>query len=249
MATSKSTVLNLKIKKQHGTKLFYKKYRYCVDFEMEGVVSLRNILQVSSREMVEDHVNTGIEYYTRSQISPVSYWGRPNANGSREVYQFLNSNGPDQLKLFAQELYDLKDQIHFKVNYYNNAFIYSNQLATIEQLLKDKNADIFGLRESVVSRPADTFVCRHTRHTYRSYLNESRISFDTKSNIAQFLQNQNSAEVRLSKSLIEFFRLPNSRFVERHYFFECSDERIINMFNIVAPGIIRETLTNYKVNN
>lgn len=249
MATSKSTVLNLKIKKQHGTKLFYKKYRYCVDFEMEGIVSLRNILQVTSADDVVEHVNSGIEYYTRSKISPVSYWGRPSESGSREAYEFLNGSGPAQLLLFAQELYALRDSVYFKVNYYNNAFVYSNKLETIEQLLTDKDVDVFGLRESVVSRPADTFVCRHTRHTYRCYMNESRISFDTKSNIAQFLQNQNSAEVRLSKSLIEFFEMPNSRFVERHYFFECSDERIINMFNIVAPGTIRETLTNYKVNN
>jgi hypothetical protein len=122
----------------------------------------------------------------------------------------------------------------------HQAYVYTNDQPLIDQLdnmsiLKQKN-----YARAVVGRPKNTVRLKNPKHKYRSYFKIIKLTAQQKSNLVNFLANQNSY-VRISPALAKWVVEPFYR-TQDYFFVDYDDESWLTMLGLVRPGLIRKTM-------
>jgi len=200
-------------------------------------------MQVRDQTQINNFILTSVAEYARGRKEG-PYYHEPK----HPKFEIGHADNKCLLK-FGNRLYQNKGKVHFKIVYESGAYVYGNNLIELAELFDDTCALVTNIRESVVTRPRDSFVCRHSLHNLRSYFKEQRINSKIKSSITTYFRTQDTKTITLSKSMSEFLDSPQQLWIERHYFFDYTNASILNMLEFAYPNLIRETMIKHKVNS
>ena len=95
------------------------------------------------------------------------------------------------------------------------------------------------VKPRIVDRPRDTLYIQSAKHEYRSYFRAGRFDEPERSNLVNYLKNQE--EIRLSPSLKSFVDY-DYKYLNDNAFIDHNTIGEIVMLNLVKPRAIRKTV-------
>lgn len=218
-------------KKILSDRLFYDQYRWGLDFLLPGAEHLRGIKTIEVPDLAHQ--------ITRRHQSQTDH---------RRMYNRL----PKKVDLvhlidIAQWLRENIDSMKLVVTS-NWAYVYTNDDELIRVLIdRLKLKEGILLKECIVSRERNTIVLKNTDYCYRSYFRESWMKQNQVHAIKSYLESQD--DIGLSRGMHNFLHHyekhpgQSRHLLQRHYFFDHKSPATAQMLGLIAPNIIRQTMT------
>jgi hypothetical protein len=178
--------------------------------------------EVSQQRWITLNKKTGAHH----TILAHSRWNEITEEVEQNLYDFadvLRNSGAD-LKLVVSTDY---------------GWVYTNDLALIDQLKSLRMLTGKRYSEAVVDRPKNTIRLKNPRHRFRSYLKITKITEQQKDNLINFLTNQQPG-IRISPALAEWTTGSFHR-TQDYFFVDHNEMSWLTMLSLVHPGIIRKT--------
>ena len=222
------TSSNLKIDVKSTNRLYFDQYRYCASAFLPYASSLRK----NSHE----HIDKSLELRQHLHQSYPDL--RALVNG-----QYLRN--PPITEYVRYDLHHFLDTIKdidqdFKIVYKKHHFhCYTNDTVVTDAILYEGLLDR-RLTQLKIDYEPNTIVRKRADYKYRCYLKATRVSESTKESMRKFFQTH--TDISVAKSFQQW--LSNAyKYSSSHYFFDYNDEGMKLMFEIAAPGVIREAFT------
>jgi hypothetical protein len=135
----------------------------------------------------------------------------------------------------------LRSRVDFKlVTSVSSAWIYTNNIALVEQL---KELDFLiwpTYTQAVINRPKNTIRLKQPKHTHRSYLRSVKLTEEEKIQLRNFFTNQVEC-IRISPALLtwmgdKFYR------TQDYFFVDHNEKSWLIMLSLIKPGLVRKTV-------
>jgi hypothetical protein len=120
------------------------------------------------------------------------------------------------------------------------AWIYTNDVALIDQCERTHMLTCKSYTRAIVDRPKDTIRLKNPRHGFRSYFIKTKLTQQQKTDVIKFLANQ-AASARISPALTDWIEGAWLR-TQDYYFVDHNQMSWLTMFALVRPGMIRKTV-------
>jgi hypothetical protein len=236
-----SLLTNRTIYLRPGDRYFFDQYRYCVTIKLIGISSLRGFDKIVTPLERERSIRRHLSYRDRS----VNYGGNWRVQGTP-----VDPKQGDNLCELAEYMYH--HRAHIKVTVSTNwAYIYSNDLDIINNIMALPYVVVVGVKEAVINRPRDTVIVPKSQFQSRTYFKERWVNDDERKTLHGFLKNQ--SDVRICPSLHrelesdkEYFTSRQMKapgfFLRRYHFIDHTTQAIPIMLNLILPGISRQTV-------
>jgi hypothetical protein len=121
----------------------------------------------------------------------------------------------------------------------NQGYVYTNQLALIDQLDTMPELRHKTYSRARIIRPKNTIQLKNPRHEYRTYFRSIKLSWQEKQVLIDFLHNQQE-HTRMSPGLKNWVHDPFTR-TQDYFFVDHNGSSWLSMLSLVRPGIIRKT--------
>jgi hypothetical protein len=219
------TSLSPKVKESN--KLYYNRYQYCGSAYLPYASTLRKNSHYHLDSTLD--LRATLRHNDSIRSLAASTWFR---------------NPPIDLRV-RQDLHEFLDLVQnahgdFKIVYQSHSFsVYANELGTVSQFLLEELADAQLTMRRVTHAP-NTIVRRSTDYQYRCYLKNMSISAGVKENMTKFFASH--PEIKLGPSFKHWLE-HGYKYCNSHYFFDYNDEGIKLLFELAAPGLVREAYT------
>jgi len=218
--------------------LFYDRFQYCISFGLQESSCLRDqdLDCARIREMIE----------RRKQWREVAQERWITLNKKTGAHQTILTHRWNEItEEVEQNLYDFADILRNSgadlklVVSTNYGWVYTNDLALIDQLKSLRMLTGKRYSEAVVDRPKNTIRLKNPRHRFRSYLKITKITEQQKNNLINFLTNQQPS-IRISPALAEW-TIGSFHRTQDYFFVDHNEMSWLTMLALVHPGIIRKT--------
>jgi hypothetical protein len=224
----------LKFRPVTKDRLFYDQFEYCIGFQLAEISALRELDHARIDDMIE----------RRKQWREMAQqrW----TNGQRSHGTIMSRRWRDITAQTQADLHTLADVLLTTpapcklVVSVDQGYVYTNELALINQLEAMPELSYKTLTQARISRPKNTIQLKNPRHEYRTYLRAIKLSAQEKQVLIDFLQNQQS-HVRMSPGLKNWFDDPFTR-TQDYFFVDYNTQSWLSMLSLVRPGIVRKTL-------
>lgn len=213
------------IKIDSSDRMFYDRYEYCVSFHLFELTALREL----DHAAIDEILNHRIAWKSRTPNYGGSWRGR------REI------TAVDRAACHAMCDYLLTKQDYKLIIYGDWGYIYTNDQTVLQEIPSldfIANASV-SIKQRVISRPRDTLVIRSAQHEYRSYFRAGRLDEPERSNLINYLKNQE--EIRLSPGLKSFID-HSYKYINDNLFIDHNSMGEVIMLNLVRPRAIRKTV-------
>ena len=212
---------------------FYNQYEYCLGFWLDEVNCLR--------ELSHEHVDQMLERRQQWREIAQQRWNQGQRQHSILGRRFrpITEETVADLHELTHTLLSTTSQFKLVVTV-NQAHVYTNDLALIDQLRAMPALKYQTLSQAVITRARDTIQLRRPRHAWRTYLRHIKITAEQKQHLIAFLQGQHT-QVRLAPSLVSWMDQPYLR-TQDYFFVDHDSANWCTMLALVQPGVIRKTL-------
>jgi hypothetical protein len=225
---------NLKFKPVRKDRRFYDQFDYCIGFYLDEVNCLRTLEHAHIDDMIE----------RRKQWREIAQqrW----VNGRQKHGIIMSRRWKDITEKTAEDLHTLATvlltaTVDFKlVVSINQGYVYTNDLALIDQLDHMPELIYKTYTQARVVRPRNTIQLKNPQHQFRTYLTMCKLTAEQRHNLEEFLITQ-SDHVRISPALARWIDQPFNR-TQDYFFVDHNAESWTTMLSLVAPGIIRKTM-------
>jgi len=216
------------VQPSNSDRLFFDRYRWVLNFRLPGIYFLRG-LKLESPEALETRIKQRhaqwLFYSEKYRTRAVSF----DIDKIIALAKFLLPHMADS-KLTVSQYW---------------GYLYCNDFSVIESIADEFSVPVKYVKEAVITRAKNTVVLRHSDYTLRSYFRERLTSVDTAKHIQDYLTCQ--PDVRISSALSAFLahgpaNYRGSCLFQRYYFFDHNSDATVTMFNLIAPGLIRQTV-------
>jgi hypothetical protein len=219
-----------------GDKLFYDRYRYSLSFRLNRCSTLRDL--PDNIETAYQAIKDRLTWHAR-MYNPGGNWNpsRTSVAASEMVF--------DKLKEFVKCIHPNRAHLHLVVSV-DWGYVYTNDIDILNQIASLTCIAPLQAREAVVDRPRDTLILRESTYSNRSYFKERWISTETKNSLKNFLSVQENIKLGPSfKNMLNDADRPAKlrSLLARHHFFDHDGSKIPFMLELVAPGLIRRTVS------
>lgn len=213
--------------------MFYDRFRYCISFGLQESSCLReqDLDCARIREMLQRRKHwreVSQQRWTGAHQSILAHsrWNEITEEVEQNLYNFadiLRNSGVD-LKLVVSTDY---------------GWVYTNDLALIDQLQQLRMLTGKRYSEAVVDRPKNTIKLKNPQHNYRSYFKITKLTGQQKDNLIIFLTNQ-QPHIRVSPALLDWTTSAFHR-TQDYFFVDHNQMSWLTMLALVQPSIIRKT--------
>jgi len=121
----------------------------------------------------------------------------------------------------------------------NHLYVYANDSAVYQRILDHGLAPLVELSEVRLIGTPDTVRLRRSDHALRSYFRSRKLDNSTAISVRKWLTAQQS--LKMSPSL-RYWCDNDGRWLFTYYFFDHDSGSLVDMLQIIAPGLIRCTL-------
>lgn len=211
--------------------LFFESYEYCLRVLIHYAGALRDLKFENLLEDL-DRVKSRIDY----RLNMFSLDHR-----SQHAYRYTESH--QYLSVIVDQLHEISD---FKlVVGYDTVYIYSNnrrELEAIVEKLPNNGIGVFPkMSQARITHAPNTVIVQSSPHKYRSYFKQIVLNDSERDHVRNWLLNQGDA-VRLSPGLTAWCNsAENHTRMYGNYFFDHDEPRLLSMFSLVRPGLIKRT--------
>jgi hypothetical protein len=180
------------------------------------------------------------------EISQQKIAGKVTSSLFGHPYNILSRRHKDITEQTISDLHRLADLLlttnsDFKlVVSVNNAHVYANDLTLIDQISNLSGVTKKEYSRAVICRPKNTIRLKNPRHAFRSYFKMTKITDEQKTNLKNFLNNQQES-IRLSPALSHWASITFNR-TQDYFFIDHNEMSWLTMFGLVHPGLIRKTM-------
>jgi hypothetical protein len=229
------SLTNLQFKTVKKDRLYYDRFEYCLGFFLDEVSCLR----------VLDHDHIDLVIANRKQwreIAQQRWLNSRQKHGiglSRQYRREITEKTVENLHGLATALINTDSEFKLVVSA-SQGYVYTNELSLIDQL--DCRAELTNktYTRAEICRPKNTIQLKNPRHTYRSYMQMTKLTGQQKQQLINFFHNQQD-QVRLSPALKSWITQSFNR--TQDYFFVDHDSLTwLTMLSLVQPGIVRKTM-------
>ena len=221
------TSSNLKVNVKSTNKLYYDRYKYCASAFLPYASTLRK----SSHE----HIDKSLELRRNLHQSYPDL--RALVNG-----QYLRN--PPITEYVRDDLHNFLDQIintqeDYKIVFQRHSFYcYTNSSDLVDQVLKDKiDSKIVQIK---LTHNKGTIVKKKSDYQYRCYLKNKHVSEHCKDNMRKFFNTH--SDISTTSGFQQWLRSPY-KYTSSHHFFDYNDKGMQILFELIAPGLVREVFT------
>lgn len=213
--------------------LFFERYEYCLRFLIHYAGAIRDLKFENLQEDL-DRVKSRIDYRLNMYNSEYR---------SQVAYRYTESH--HHLNAIVGKLYEMSD---FKlVIGYDTVYIYSNSRPELEAVIDNlphTGRSVFPKMSQVrITHAPNTVVVQSSPHQYRSYFRQVVLNNTEREHVRNWLLNQGDA-VRLSPGLTDWCNsVKDVTRMYGNYFFDHNEPRLLSMFSLVRPGLIKRTKT------
>ena len=225
--------INLKIKTKKRDRLYFDRFRYCLNVVIQDLDCIRDISNPATtfQRMAESIISRMERNRSRAR-----FWGGVH------VIKYDDKNLDFTIAALNDLTVELWPNRHdIKITFSGNCgYIYSNDLNLLHVVASKKYAMVWSLTEATVDRPRNTVQLFKSNYTMRSYFKERRLNLVQKKQLQDFLVSQK--DVHITGAMNYWFER-NDRYWTRSYFFiDHNSELTITMLGLVHPGLISKTL-------
>jgi hypothetical protein len=219
-------------------RLFYNRFEYAIGFHLDEASCLRELDHEKIDHMIERRI-------AWRDIAQQRFAGNINSSSFNKHQSILARRQKEITEQTAVDLHGLAEVLlttaaDFKlVVSVNNARVYTGDLALIDQVSKLPGIEQIDYSRAVVGLPKNTIQLKNPRHAFRSYFKITKITDDQKSNLINFLNNQQES-VRLSPALQHWLKVSLCR-TQDYFFVDHNEMSWLTMMSLVRPGLIRKT--------
>lgn len=223
---------NLKIKSDKRDRLYFERFRYCLNITVQDLDCIRDITKPTTtlQRMAES-----IIFRMDRNTSRAKFWG----GCWTDTYSKENCKSTlDALNDLTIELWPRRFDI--KITFSGNSgYLYSNDLELLHAVAGKKYAIVWKLSEAEVTCPKDTVLLTKSNYALRSYFKERRLTLAQKKQLQDFLVSQQ--DVKITGAMRYWFSQDDRYWSHSYFFIDHNSELIITMLGLVQPGIIRKT--------
>lgn len=142
----------------------------------------------------------------------------------------------DRLRMYQQ---------HIKVQVsHDQLYVYSNDLAIIDDLRQLDGVQLSWVKQAQVDRPRDVVLLRTVNHSRRSYLRERWLPPEQVVHLRNFLEHQ--TEIRISPGMTKWLMRDKSdargMYVPSGWFIDHNDSGEIFLLEMCVPRLVRKTV-------
>lgn len=215
-------------------RLFYDRFEYSLGFYLEEASCLRYM----------DHaqIDDIIERRKRWQEISQQRW----INGKQNHGMILRQRWRAITKKTVADLHAVADVFintdidHKLVVSVDTGWVYTNDLALLDELDNMPQLIYKSYSQAVITRPKNTIQLKNPGHALRSYLKATKLTEQQKDHLMDFLYSQRD-HVRVSPALQRWIDQPFNR-TQDYFFVDHDTQSWLTMLNLVCPGIIRKTM-------
>ena len=216
-------------------RLYYDQFEYCLGFHLDEVSCLR--------VLDHDHIDRSIANRKQwREIAQQRWLNSRQKHGiglSRQYRREITEKTVEDLHGLATTLIDTDSEFKLVVSV-SQGYVYTNDLALIDQL--DHRPELTNKTYTCaeISRPKNTIQLKNPRHSYRSYLQTTKLNVQQKQQLVNFFHNQQD-QVRLSPALKSWISQSFNR-TQDYFFVDYNSPSWLTMLSLVQPGIVRKTM-------
>lgn len=222
------TSSNLRVEVKSTNRLYFDKYRYCASAYLPYVSSLRK----------QSHYYIDAQLELRETLHQSYPDLRALVNGQYLRNPPITSYVRDDLHHFLDRVTSLPGD--FKMVYKKHVFYcYTNNQNVVDAILDEGLLDRRLVQLKIDYEPG-VIVRKNSDYKYRCYMRAAQVSEQTKENMRRFFNTH--PELSLGRSFQQWLKSPY-KYTSSHYFFDHNDEGMCLLFELTAPGVLRESYT------
>lgn len=221
---------NLKFKPVVKDQLFYDQFEYCFSFTLAEANAMRGL----SHKEIDARLDQRIEW---RELARKRWRSTAEGTGWNEITTQIREDLHQvcDLILSANVAYKLIVSTHF-------GWIYTNDLALIDQLRQLRCLSSKSYSQAVINRPKNTVLLKNSRHQLRSYFYSIKLTTAEKQTIQGFFANQQE-HIRTSPSFAIWLTESPYLRLQDYFFIDYSGAQWMTMLSLIRPGLIRKTQT------
>jgi hypothetical protein len=154
------------------------------------------------------------------------------------MYNEITDEVEQHLHTLADVLINSKAEFKLVVSA-DYGWLYTNDIALIDQLKQLRILTSKSYTEAIVDRPKNTIRLKNSTYQYRSYFKTTKLTSVQKENLLNFLSNQ-TGTIRVSPALVAWINSMHYR-TQDYFFIDHNEESWLTMLSLVHPGLIRKT--------
>lgn len=223
------TNLNLTFKPVVKDQLFYNCYEYCFGFVLAEANAMRGL----KHDQIDSRLDQRIEWREVAR----KRW-QSSFSGWR-----INNEITAQIREDLHTVCDLLIPADCKLVVSTNfGWIYTNDLALVNQLRTTRCLTNKTYTQAIVNRPKNTIRLKNSQYSNRSYFHNIKLTQSEKDTLRNFFANQQE-HIRTSPSFTHWlYEAPYLR-TQDYYFIDYTGEQWLTMLSLIRPGLIRKTQT------
>jgi len=209
--------------KSSRDRLFFDRFRYCLNFRCKGIHLLRGLDEtfLEKRFRLRQSMQGGLVHTTRTDI--------------------ITEEDLIVLLTLLVKFRAISDEHHLMVSS-NWAYLYHNDCDFLESFTRgNEYISQRRITEAILSRPRDVILQRKPKFAYRTYLRERMFrNRETGKSLVKFLSHQQDWKLSgsLQKALEDDYKY---FYLQSHHYIEHDHPRDMLLLSLHTPGIIRKT--------
>lgn len=207
-------------------RLYFDQYEYCLNFKLEELAVLREL----------DHSSIDRDLVNRAD------WRQRTANFGGS-WRGTKGKITEQHRVNCHAFCDvlLSKQDYKLIIYSDWGYMYSNDLVMLRQIEQLSYLHAAGMKRVHVDIPRGSILIKSSKHQYRSYFHEGRVTADQRDQLRNFLANQQ--DIRTGPGLQRFLNSAQSYYyMNPNMFIDHNGQGIVTMLGLMMPRAIRKTL-------
>lgn len=226
-----SLLNNMPVEVCHNDRLFFDRYHYSMSFHCPNMSSIRGF----SKIVDQDNRHNFIKKLHQTRLHYRRQFGRTTPQPLEP------DENIDYLLEISDLLYSVADCTKLTVTR-DWGYIYSNDIDILRKIDALSFVSRTKLKQCVVNRPRNSILLNSPEYNKRTYFIETWLNLESTQRLGNLLKNQQ--EIKIGPSLRDGLKHHNSRgfYLRRYHFFDHSSDSIPLMVNLVAPGLIRQTV-------
>jgi hypothetical protein len=222
------TSSNLRVEVKSTNKLYYDRYRYCASAYLPYASSLRR----------QNHYHIDAALDLRETLHQSYPDLRALVHGQYLRNPPITSYVRDDLHLFLNNLQSIEQDYKLVLSKHHFHF-YTNCESLIDTVLYEGLLDRKVTKLNIDYEPS-TIVRKKSDYRYRCYFKNTQVSETAKDNMRHFFRAH--PEIKVANSLQHWLKI-SYKYTSSHYFFDYNDQGMKLMFELTAPGVVRESYT------
>jgi hypothetical protein len=221
---------NLKFKTVVKDQLFYDCYEYCFGFTLAEASAMRGL----KHELIDSRLDQRIEWreiarkrWKSSVVSGASGWNEITDQIREDLHQVCKTLISIDCKLVVST--------HF-------GWVYTNDLALVDQLRQYRCLTNKTYAQAVVNRPKNTIQLKNSPYQNRSYFRNIKLTSAEKETLKNFFANQQE-HIRTSPAFATWLTEHPYLRTQDYFFIDYTGSQWLTMLSLVRPGLIRKTQT------